>query len=35
MQIGLAQFRAAPEQTLIALLRQPLARDIRLPAHRQ
>jgi sterol desaturase/sphingolipid hydroxylase (fatty acid hydroxylase superfamily) len=35
MQIGLDQFRAPQEQTLIALLRQPLARDTRLPAKRQ
>ena len=35
MTIGLDQFRDSQEQTLIALLRQPLARDTRLPAHRQ
>ncbi|MEZ0472430.1 sterol desaturase family protein [Luteimonas salinilitoris] len=33
MQIGLTQFRAAPEQTLIALLQQPLADDLRLPSN--
>lgn len=35
MQIGLPRFRAPQEQTLVALLRQPLADDTLLPANRQ